>query len=303
MLKTLPFNALRTLEAVVRLRGFGRAATELNITQSAVSQHVKQLEEWLGLALLIRRNRQTIPTQHGEQLAQAARDGFGMVEALCDELRGSSKAKTKGILVGAPPGFAFVWLLPRLLSFEDKSQDIMISLSTDPQARDPFLGEADVFIAYTSGGFPGLHAERLMGETMAPVCSPELAHSLNEISDLAHHTVLRDNLEGLEVQSTWEFWAREVGVTLPNFKRSRQYGQANLVVQAAIQGLGVAMGRGPLVADALADGTLVHPFPNFATSQQSYWVVCTQAALKSDSVVAFRDWLHEEVAIFQRPVS
>ncbi|WP_298918561.1 LysR substrate-binding domain-containing protein [uncultured Roseobacter sp.] len=300
MLKTLPFNALRTLESVVRLRGFGRAAEELNVTQSAVSQHIKLLEDWLGHRLLIRRSRKTVPTEAGERLAQATREGFGGIEMICDELRGSKRTRGQGILVGAPPGFAFVWLLPRLLRFDHMNPDISISLSTDPHSREPSTGEADVFISYSAGGFPGLHAEQLMDERMSPVCAPNLARTVNAIGDLSNHTILRDNLESDEALSPWEFWAKECGIGLPHFNRTKTYGQANLVVQAAVQGLGIAMGRGPLVADAIKDGTLVRPFEATAPSQFSYWFVCRHEALKSDNVNAFRKWLHEEAKPFRQ---
>jgi len=298
MLKTLPYTALRTLEAVVRLRGFGRAAEELNVTQSAVSQQVKQLEDWLGVRLLIRRSRQTVPTEAGTRLATATRDGFGMVEHICEDLRGAKLRENTSILVGSPPGFAYLWLLPRLLNFDESHPDILISLSTDPQSRDPALGEADVFISYSVGGFPGLHAELLMAEAMSPVCAPKLAASLHDVQDLAAYTILQDNLETAEFASNWEFWAKERDISLPRFQRMRTYGQANMVVQAAVQGLGVAMGRRPLVADAVEEGALVYPFPDVAQSQFSYWFVCRHEALKHKPVQAFRAWLHEEVTRF-----
>ena len=298
MLKTLPFNALRTLEAVVRLRGFARAAEELNVTQSAVSQHIKQLEEWLGHRLLIRRSRQTIPTEAGERLASATRQGFGGVELICDELRGSKKVTPNGLLLGAPPGFAFLWLLPRLLDFDDQYPDIPISLSTDPQSRDPNSAEADVYITYSSGGFPGLHTELLMTEQMSPVCTPDIAATIRDLDDLSEQTILQDHLESTGTPSHWDFWAKECDITLPGFKSTRKYGQANLVVQAAIQGLGVAMGRSPLVADATRDGQLVYPFPHFAHSQFSYWFVCQHEALKKKPVRAFLNWLHQEAIGF-----
>ncbi len=303
MLKTLPFNALRTLESVVRLRGFGRAAEELNVTQSAVSQHVKMLEDWLGHRLLIRRSRQTTPTEAGERLASATRDGFGAIELLCDDLRGSRKPYQNGILVGSPPGFAFLWLLPRLLGFDDQYPNISVSLSTDPHSRKPTTGEADIFISYSTGGFPSMHAERLMVETMSPVCAPKLAAELNDINDLRDTTILQDNLESDESLSHWDYWARECGVSLPRFQSTRKYGQANLVVQAAIQGLGVAMGRSALIADAIAEGKLVHPFPKVARSQFSYWFVCGHEALKSEPIQAFRAWLSDEAAAFDRTIN
>ena len=296
MLKTLPFTALRTLEAVVRLRGFQRAADELNVTQSAVSQHIKQLEEWLGHRLLIRQSPQIAATENGERLANAIRQGFGSIESICDELRDCKKLPRRGLLVAAPPGFAFVWLLPRLLGFDELNPDIPISLSTDPKSQDPVSSEADVLISYSVGGYPGLHAEKLMSENMTPVCSPKLAQSLSSAADLANHIILKDSLDTPERYSNWEFWAREANIDLPYFPRTRKYGQANFVIQAAINGSGIAMGRGPLIEAAIKNGTLVQPFQDIVKSQFSYWLVCRHEALKSKSVQAFRKWLHDQGA-------
>lgn len=299
MLKTLPYNALRTLESVVRLHGFGRAAEELNVTQSAVSQHIKQLEEWLGYQLLVRQSRQTVPTQIGERLASAIRDGFGGIERVCDELRDTKITRQDGLLVAAPPGFAFVWLLPRLFKFDERHPTIPISLSTDPKSQAPSASEADLIISYSLGGFANVHAEKLMAEMMAPVCSPKLAESLNCVGDLANHVILQDTIDTPEHRANWAFWANEVNTTLPHFPNVRTYGQANMVIQAAISGSGIAMGRGPLVADAIKQGTLVYPFDKLAQSQFSYWIVCPHAALKSKKVQSFRTWLHEAAALDQ----
>ena len=135
-----------------------------------------------------------------------------------------------------------------------------------------------------------------MSEQMAPVCSPEVAQGLTTLDDLAKHVILLDTIDTPEHRSSWTFWANEVGVTLPFFPRARKFGQANMVIQAAQSGSGVAMGRGPLVADAIKEGSLVYPFPQFAQSQFSYWFVCTHDAMKSAEVEAFRLWLHEEAA-------
>jgi LysR family glycine cleavage system transcriptional activator len=294
MLRTLPYTALRTLESVVRLRGFSRAADELNVTQSAVSQHVKHLEGWLGRQLVIRQSPQIVPTEDGELLARTIRDGFFAIEALCDELRNAKQTRAAGLLVAAPPGFAFVWLLPRLLHFDEVNPDMPVSLSTDPKSQDPDASAADVIISYGTGNFPSLHAEKLMSERMSPVCSPKLAQALKTPADLANHVILQDTFDGHEHRSMWDFWAKEVQVTLPHFKQARKYGQANMVIQAAINGQGVAMGRGPLVQDAIAAGTLVYPFAQAAQSQLSYWFVCEHDALRSKSVQAFRSWVHAQ---------
>ena len=128
---------------------------------------------------------------------------------------------------------------------------------------------------------------------MAPVCAPHLAEGLHTIEDLAGLTLLVDAVSPGQA-TTWDTWARETGVALPQVRRKRTFGQANMVIQAAIEGHGVAMGRSPLVTDALRAGTLVQPFDIHAPSQSSYWFVCTKEGLPSPSVQAFRDWLLDE---------
>jgi len=297
MLRTLPYTALRTLEAVVRLRGFGRAADELNVTQSAVSQHVKHLEGWLGHQLVVRQSPQIVPTEEGERLARAVRDGFVTIETLCDDLRNTKQTRRRGVRVAAPPGFAFVWLLPRLMDFDEQNPKIPISLSTDPKSQDPSLGVTDVTISYGAGDFPFLHCEKLMPETMSPVCSPKLAQDLNTTADLANHVILQDTFAHAERRLMWDFWAKEAQVTLPHFEKTRKFGQANMVIQAAINGMGVAMGRSPLVQDAIDAGTLVYPFPETVQSQLSYWFVCEHDALQTKSVQVLREWINQQAAI------
>lgn len=294
MLKTLPFGALRTLEAVVRLRGFSRAAEELNVTQSAVSQHVKQLEDWLGARLLVRKGRSVEPTMAGERLALATRDSFASLSRVCDDMRDVSRTSLKGILVASPPGFAFLWLLPRLLRFAEQFPDHPVSLSTDPQSLDTISTEADAVISYGKGQAGAFYAEHLMSERMTPVCSPELAQNLTSIEDLKNNVILFDHLEDGSTLSNWDYWAREVGVTLPKFSRSRTLGQANLVIQAAIDGHGVAMGRSPLIQDAIAKGQLIQPFPQSVASPLGYWFLCPQSALEKKPVMRFLEWLRTE---------
>lgn len=294
MLKTLPFGALRTLEAVVRLRGFSRAAEELNVTQSAVSQHVKQLEEWLGLPLLLRRGRTVAPTEAGAYLAAATRDSFGTLAALCDDLRSQSHVATKGILVASPPGFAFLWLLPRLLRFAQQHPEYTVNLATDGQSRDVATTDADIVIDYGKGEAPGLYVEHLMAEQMTPVCAPSIAARIKSMADLAHEVILLDRPDAGVQESNWDIWARAAGLAPQTFKTTRTFGQANLVIQAAIDGHGWAMGRTPLVADALAAGKLVQPFDIRVDARSGYWVLCRHETLDQVPVTQFLKWLRSE---------
>lgn len=304
MLGNLPFTALRTFEAVARLRGFGRAAEELGVTQSAVSQQVKSLEEWLGLRLITRGSGRITPTEDGARLAAAVAQGFGKVAALCRELR-ETRVDSLSINLSCLPGFAFLWLIPRLIGFDQVYPRFPVSITTTATPATFTDDEIDIAIRYGPGGYAGLHVERLLEEMLFPVCAPVLLEKgppLRCAADLAAHTVLVDDVIDLGGSPpTWDFWAGETGATLPRPARTRRFGQSNMVVQAAERGLGVALGRSPLVADALARGTLVRPFPGEAVSHFSYWIVCPAETLALPRIRAFRDWLVDEATRTPQP--
>ncbi len=296
MSSNLPFAALRTFEAVVRLQGFVRAAEELGVTQSAVSQHVKSLEEWLGRRLINRSPGKMRHTEEGRRLATAVSEGFGNVASICHEIRESARPDLT-IGLSCLPGFAYLWLIPRLINFDARFPQFQVSIVASPQMADFTGDEVDIAIRYGTGDYPGLHVEPLMSERLFPVCAPALLDRtpLQRVEDLSRHTLLLDELGNLKgVPPTWEFWARQIGVSMPRPKRERKFGQSNMVIQAAVRGLGVALGREPLVIDALQEGRLVRPFPELVASPQSYWIVCPRAALKSRRIQAIRDWLLDE---------
>ncbi len=296
MILNLPYSALRAFEAVVRHSGFSPAADELGVSQSAVSQHVRTLEEWLGRDLLVRGARQSRPTREGEQLALAIAEGLGRISEVCAQLRDRTRSD-RTIVISCLPGFAFNWLFPRLLHFDLAHPDLSISIATDT-GYHPFSGaDSDIGIRYGLGEYPGLEVDLLMRERLFPVCTPSLASSLTSIQDLAQHTLLVDeNLHHGTSSPTWEFWARQSGLTMPSSPRTRRLGQSNMVIQAAIEGLGVALGREPLVIDALCDGRLVRPFSEMTLSPLSYWLVRRPETKDSQKVNEFLNWIKAEAA-------
>lgn len=296
MIINLPYPSLRAFEAVVRHSGFSAAAQELGISQSAISQHVKTLEEWLGQKLLVRGARKSRPTPEGEQLAQAIAEGLGRISSTCTQLRDRQRMD-RTIVISCLPGFAFNWLFSRLLHFDIAHPELSISIATDT-GEHPFTGaDADIGIRYGQGELPGLAVEHLMGEHLFPVCAPALLPKLKTIDDLRHHTLLVDeNLPYGDASPTWDFWARENALSLPKPLRTRRFGQANMVTQAAIEGLGVALGREPLVIDALLDNRLVRPFKQVTESHYSYWLVCRPEVHDRPRVRTFMDWIQSEVA-------
>lgn len=299
MIINLPFSALRAFEAVVRLSGFSAAAQELGVSQSAISQHVKTLEEWLGHDLLIRGARRSEPTREGAQLARAISEGLGRISDVCAQLRDRTRSENT-IVVSCLPGFAFTWLFPRLLNFDTAHPHLAVSIATDTDQHPFSAATADIGIRYGLGDYPGFHVEHLMHETLTPVCAPALmtgSPGLSNLSDLSRHTLLQDENESFgNAAPTWDYWARNCGLTLPRPAKTRRFGQSNLVVQAAIQGLGVALGRKPLVIDALRDGRLVRPFPQITQSPLSYWLVLRHDRLASARVKRFVSWIRSEVA-------
>lgn len=293
-----PFTSLRMFEAVVRLGGFRLAAEDLGVTQSAVSQHIRRLEEWTGRSLLIRGAKRSTPTADGRLLANAITIGFDMISEACQTLRQKGRGDDRPLMISTPPGFALKWLFPRLIRFDQEHPDIPVSISTDRTPIDFTDDQGALAIRYGPGHYPGLHVEKLFGETLFPVCSPNLLEhgpKLHTISDLAQHTLLVDEVVMIQGKGpSWQSWFSAAGMRSGIGARTRRFGQANMVVQAAIEGLGVALGREPLVIDELIAGRLVRPFDIVAQSFFSYYLVCPKDRLEDRRVQAFRHWLLAE---------
>jgi LysR family glycine cleavage system transcriptional activator len=294
MILNLPYASLRAFEAVVRLGSFSAAAHDLGVSQSAVSQHVKTLEEWLGQELLVRGARQSTGTRYGTMLAREIDRGLGRISDVCAQIR-SAREDDQTVVISCPPGFAFTWLFPRLLRFDLAHPHLAISIATDTGQRLFNGAEVDIGILYGTGEYPGLIVDHLMGERLFPVCAPHIAESLTSPDALEGHTLLVDEILRAGGRSpSWEFWAEACGVTLPPAMRTRRFGQSNLVIQAAIEGLGVALGREPLVQGALAEGRLVRPFAETIPSPLSYWLVRRAQADRSPKVQEFLRWIAGE---------
>lgn len=297
MILNLPYISLRAFEAAARHESFSLAADELGVSQSAISQHVKSLEEWLGQDLMARGARRSRPTRDGARLARSISDGLGRISEVCETIRDRRRIDST-IVISCLPGFAFIWLFPRLLKFDLAHPQLTVSITTDTGMGGFAGADADIGIRYSTGSNPGFVSELLMGEDIFPVCAPSLLDGvppLTSHADLAQHTLIRDEFAPhTRTPPSWEFWAKENGLQLPRPARTRSFGQSNMVIQAATQGVGVALGRGPLVIDALLDGRLVRPFPETARSPLKYWLVCAEEQQQSEKIRLFSDWIKAE---------
>lgn len=303
MRPNLPFASLRVFEAVVRSGSFRRAAEDLGMTQSAVSQHIRRLEDWLGKSLLIRGPRQSIPTADGLLLNEAVTNGLNVINEACSALRDKSRRRDHPLMISTLPGFALKWLFPRLIRFDQSHPEIPISIITDPTPTNFASDHETLAIRYGLGRYPGLHVEWLFGETLFPVCAPSLLERgppLDRVEDLVHHTILMDDTIKIQGKGpSWASWLTAAGAELDIRSQARRFGQANMVVQAAVEGLGVALGREPLVTDELTAGRLIRPFPVTVPSDFAYYLVCPKDRLNDHRVVAFRDWLTVEARQMQ----
>ena len=271
---------------------FTKAADELAVTQAAISHQVKALEDWLGRKLFHRVNRGLRLTDDGLVLLPTLTDSLDRMHAAVSRL--SREDAAKRLTVSTMDSFAAGWLVPRLRHFRHHYPEIDVRVTTSDVAVDFATSDVDMAVRYGTGPWPGTHTVPLFEEEVFPVCSPELIdgpHPLREPGDLRHHTLLHDDMT-----ITWRMWLTAAGVQGVDAERGPMYMHSNLVMQAAVSGEGVALGRSRLAADDIAAGRLVRPFALGLASNFSYFIVCAEGTEEVPKIVAFRDWLLAEAA-------
>ena len=276
-----PLNALRAFEAAARHLSFTRAADELNVTQAAVSHQVKALEEWLGMPLFRRLNRSLLLTDAGQSYMPRLRDAFDTID---QATRGLNAHESGGTLtISTMDSFAAKWLVPRLGRFRARHPEIDTRVTASDRLVDFKREDVDVGIRYGRGRYPGLQVVRLMTEDVFPVCSPALAGGeppLREPADLKHHTLLHDDLA-----VDWRTWLAAAGVRDVDADRGQWFSHSSLVLQVALDGQGVALGRSALLAEDLAAGRLVKPFELTLPADFAYYMVCLEMTAQQPKIV------------------
>jgi LysR family glycine cleavage system transcriptional activator len=291
-------SSLRAFEAAGRHLSFSRAADELLITQSAVSHHVRKLEEELGVSLFSRHARSVALTPEGKRYLASLTHAFDLMAAATEEIRASERRTLRVSLLAS---FATHWLIPRLSGFTAAHPDIDLVLEPSIRPADLSVDPIDAAIRYGRGGWHGAQSQPFLGEQIFPVCSPALLEggaSLRRPQDLLGQTLLfsfsKDPFE-------WQAWSELAGVDVTQARHVMLH-DYNIVLQAAVDGQGVAMGRRNLIADHLRKGTLVELFPDLRVAGGiGYWVVMPEAA--KPQARAFAQWLLGEAAAMHEPDS
>jgi LysR family transcriptional regulator, glycine cleavage system transcriptional activator len=278
------------------------AAAELHVTPAAVGQLVRSLEDWLGTPLFHRGASgrvRLIPTEAAERALPDIRAGFDRLLLGVERLM---EASTSGVLtVTVSPAFAAKWLLPRIDRFQTAWPDTDVRLDTSLKPVDFVAQRVDIGVRYGKGSWPGLAAEKLMEEEVYPVCSPTLLRQHRRLRgpvDLARETLIHDlSMDGHTGFPTWGIWLQRAGAADVSTTRGLQINNSGAVLQAAIEGHGVALARSVMARDDLAAGRLVRLFPKIGfASALAYYVVYRAECSNLPRLVAFRDWLFTEAA-------
>lgn len=289
-----PLNAVRAFEAVARLGSMKEAAVELSVTDGAVSQQVKLLEDWLGAPALFRRTgRRIVLTPAGAALLSEFGPALDRISAAVQQHRARRHdAPTIALNVNALATFSLRWLLRRMGAFRAEHPDIEVCLSTSNDAIDALADSFDVVIRGGPDSFPGYASRFLFGERRLPVCAPTLLDKtpLNELKDLSRHTFLHVS----SMPRLWRDWLTQAGEPELRSDSSLTFDHFYLTMQAAIDGLGVAMGPTALVADDLASGRLVAPFRSISLPARSYYAYLPEARQADPHIAVFCDWLEKE---------
>ena len=286
-----PLNWLRTFETAGRHLSFTRAAEELNVTQAAVSQQVKALEMRLGIPLFRRVHNRLFLTYAGQVWLPKLRAGFNLLASGTEELHIYDQGAS--LTVRLPSSFSIQWLVPRLDRFHSRYPTIDIRLIALGRAQDVDGAVIDLDIRNGTGDWPGLESTILMRETVFPVCSHQTAageRPLREPRDLAGHELL--HVSGY--REDWRMWFESAGLEDFDASRGLHFDQSITAIQAAVNGMGVVLGRSPLVAGELAAGRLVAPFDIELAGEDAYWITAPPSLGKRPHIVAFRNWLMAE---------
>jgi LysR family glycine cleavage system transcriptional activator len=286
-----PLNALRAFEAAARRGSLKSAALEANVTHGAISRHIRLLEDWLGAALFQRHNRRLVLTELGQTYFAEIAPAFQRIARATDD---ALYRRRKLLRVDALSTFTVRWLLPRLASFRQSHAEIDVEVTTSNNAVDVAGEGADVVIRGGPDTIHGYVTRMFLAETRQPVCSPALRMRLPlaRPRDLHGHTLLHSS----NMARLWDEWLTAAGVPDLAPAGNLVLDHFYLAVEAAVGGLGVAMGPTALIGADLAAGRLVAPFPRLALPARSYCAYMKTPVRRDERIVAFCDWLEREGA-------
>jgi LysR family glycine cleavage system transcriptional activator len=287
-----PLNALKAFEAAARSESFTRAAEELCVTQGAVSHQVKSLEATLGIKLFSRERQRLILTDAGREYLIVVRDALDRIAAGTERV--VQRQNAGALTVSTSPDFAAKWLVNRLGRFAEAHPGIDLRVSATMHHVDFAREDVDVAVRHGDGNWTGLDAVRLCSEELFPVCSPKLMSGRNRLVKPAD--LLKFPLLHLDDWKAWSRWLDAAGVSDFKMPRGPAFNRASMLIDAAIDGQGVALARTALAASDLLSGRIARPFGLGVKLSKTYWIVSPKATSTKPKILTFRDWLLAEAA-------
>ncbi len=293
----LPLNALRAFESAARTLNFSRSAEELSVTPGAVSQQIRLLEDIVGGPLFLREAKGLQLTDLGRGSAPLLREGFERLMDASALLR--EPPRRRQVSISVPPSFASKWLMPRMDDFHAAHPDVEVWISADLEPVVLGEGKADLAVRYGPGDYPGHVVERLMMETVLPVCAPGLLTGQRPIQrpgDLLGHPLLHDmSNDGDPSRPDWSMWLKARGVKHPDARRGSRFNHSGMLIEAAVAGRGVVLAKRTLAQADLEAGRLVAPFADGSEAVGfAYHVVMPRDRPVSSSTHMFVRWLKQQ---------
>lgn len=293
-------NGLLVFEAAARHLGFTRAAGELHVSQAAVSRQIRRLESQLGTPLFRRRHRAIELTEAGLRLRDAVAMGFGHIDGVVREIRASSQSSQ--IQVATTVAFATYWLMPRLNAFRQRHPGVDVRVLASDRHQDHLADGVDLALVCGNREALGWRADRLFTEVVFPVCSPDYlaAHPLARFDELPRHTLLHlDDRHWEDIgwkPVDWALWLEQFGITYRAGHPVITFNNYPMLVEAALDGQGLALGWRHLSESLLRQGRLVRPVAEEWDFRRGYFIALREQPEPAPETTALRDWLRRDAS-------
>ncbi len=292
MFKRLPpLNSLKAFESAARFLSFTKAADELFVTQAAVSHQIKLLEDFLGIKLFIRKNRALELTEQGKNYFL---DISPILQKLADVTGKLMTEENQHLTISVPQSFGIHWLVPRLSDFNQCYPGLEVRIKSTEQDEGLLTNDTDVAIYYGHGNWDNLQAERLSTDNLLILASPRLLADkpVNKKEDLLNHTLIH-----VYTRDNWQMMAIALGVDNLNIQHGPLFSHTFMALQAAVHGQGIVLANSILAQQEMDKGNLQVVLPMELHDPKSFYVVSDANRIKDPNIIAFREWIMQEMQI------
>ncbi len=301
MIRLPPLNSLRAFESAARHLSFTKAAEELHVTPGAISQQIRILEEFLDIRLFKRRNRLIVLTDEGQICLPLASEGFANLTEAVEAVR--KYGRNDPLTISSAPSFISKWLIPRLDKFKACHADIDVRIDASARLVDFVNEDIDVGIRFGDGEYPELESIYLFAFELIPVCSPKLINrkKLGDIADIKDHTLLHSEYDEADPSwPDWAMWLATAGISDIDSSHGIYFNQADMLLEAALEGQGIGLVGEVLAANDIAEGRLIQPFETRLPVRLCYHLVTSRQKARSTKVIAFKEWIVQESAYLRK---